>query len=125
MQLRLGALTRVVLLVQDFECSVEFYERILGMAKVEERLGWAVFQTGDILLCLRGAWAGMPFDIQQFGRSPDELLFIVPDAEAARRALQERGIAVEEIHAPGPNLRVAEFRDPDGRRIAIEERCIS
>ena len=123
MQLRLGALARIVLMVRDFPGSVDFYERVLGLEKVEERHGWAVFRTGDVLLCLRGPWVSMPFDFQQCGQSPDELLFLVADAEAARRALEDRGISVQAIHEPGPGLRVAEFRDPDGRRIAIEERC--
>ena len=123
MQLKLGALTRVVLLVRDFARSVQFYECILGLAKVEERREWAVFQTGDVLLCLRGPWEDMPFDIRRCGQSPDELLFLVEDAEAARHALEARGVDVQPIHQPGPGLRVAEFRDPDGRRIAIEQRC--
>jgi len=121
----LGPLTRVVLIVRDFARSVQFYEGVLGLAKVEERTGWAVFRTGDILLCLRGPWAGMPFDLQGIGQSPDELLFLVANADSAVRALEERGIEVQAIHEPGRGLRVAEFRDPDGRRIAIEERCTS
>jgi hypothetical protein len=64
----------------------------------------------------------MPFDARAFGSSPDELLFLVADVERARDALAARGVDVQPIHAPGPGLRVAEFRDPDGRRIAIEER---
>ena len=125
MQLNLGALMRVVLVVRDFTRSVHFYERVLGLAKVEERRGWAVFRTGDILLCLRGPWTGMPFDLHGVGQSPDELLFLVADADTARRALEARGIEVQAVHEPGPGLRVAEFRDPDGRRIAIEERSTS
>jgi catechol 2,3-dioxygenase-like lactoylglutathione lyase family enzyme len=123
MKLRLGSLARVVLLVRDFSCSVEFYERVLGLDKLEERPGWAVFQAGDVLLCLRGPWPDMPFDLEDCGKAPDELLFLVADAEIAKRALEELGMEVQAIHGPGPGLRVAEFRDPDGRRIAIEERA--
>lgn len=125
MQLRLGALTRIVLIVRDFTRSVDFYEHILGLVKAEERPGWAVFQTGDVLLCLRGPWMSMPFDVDTCGQSPDELLFLVTNVESARRSLEERGLAVQAIHEPGSGLRVAEFRDPDGRRLALEERCPS
>jgi hypothetical protein len=84
---------------------------------------WAVFEAGQVALCLHGPWEGMPFEQTSLGRSPDELCFIVPDVRAAREALIERGIAVAKPHSPGPGLLVAEFADPDGRRLALESRA--
>ncbi len=123
--MRLGPLCRVVLLVRDFERSVRFYEQALGLAKEVPHPGWAVFKTGEAMLCLRGPWEGMEFDPDDFGRSPDELLFEVDDLDRTREALRAKGIEVQPAHEPGPGLRVAELRDPDGRRIALEERANS
>ena len=70
-----------------------------------------------------GALTRIVLLVRHFARSVQ--FFLVANADTARRELEARGIAVEPIHEPGPGLRVAEFRDPDGRRIAIEERRTS
>lgn len=118
----IGPLTRIVLLVRDLNVSVAFYRDVLGLEPAEPpRENWAVFQTGGgVMICLHGPWKDMPFDIGDFGRSPDELLFRVDDVDRVCRELTARGVAVAEPHEPGPGIRVAEFRDPDGRRLAIE-----
>jgi len=113
-------LCRVVLLVRDFDRSVAFYRDILGLEVETTHPGWAVFRTGDAALCLRGPWEGIAFRPEDFGRSPDELLFRVEDVDAASRELRARGVDAQPPHEPGPGIRVAEFRDPDGRRVAVE-----
>jgi catechol 2,3-dioxygenase-like lactoylglutathione lyase family enzyme len=119
----IGSLTRVVLLVRDFEASVRFYRDVLGLELAgPPRENWAAFQAGaaGAMICLHGPWQGMQFDIDDFGRSPDELLFRVDDVDRVRSELLSRGVDISEPHEPGPGIRVAEFRDPDGRRLAIE-----
>ena len=44
------------------------------------------------------------------------------DVEWVSGELRRPGLAVDEPHHPGTGLTVAEPRDPDGRRIAIESR---
>ena len=113
---------RIVLLVRDFERAVEFYRDTLGLTAQAVHPGWAIFETGEALLCLRGPWEGMEYAPEDFGRSPDELLFRVDDLAAAVAALERKGVRVGTPHEPGPGIRVAELQDPDGRRVALEER---
>ena len=120
--MRIGPLVRVVLLVTDFERSLEFYSERLGLAVRDRRDGWAVLETGEALLCLRGPWTGMEHDPETFGQSSDEVLLLVEDIEAVREELIGRGVEVQPVHEPAPGIRVAEMRDPDGRRVGIEER---
>jgi len=120
----IGELSRVVLLVRDFDQSLRFYRDVLELELAEPSRGnWVVLRAGDVLLCLHGPWHDMPFSIDDFGRSPDELLFRVDDLDEARAQLIAKGVMVAQPHEPGPGIRVAEFRDPDGRRIAIESRA--
>ena len=115
-------LCRMVLLVRDFDRAVEFYRDTLGLTAQAVHPGWAVFETGEALLCLRGPWEGMEYAPEDFGRSPDELLFRVDARAAAVAALERKGVRVGPPHEPGPGIRVAELQDPDGRRVALEER---
>jgi hypothetical protein len=55
MHLSLGALSRIVLLLRDFERSARFCESVPRFALIERRAGWAAFDIGDVLHCLRGA----------------------------------------------------------------------
>lgn len=119
----LGRLSRIVLLARDFDVSLRFYRDTLQLPLAEApRPNWAVFDVGGMRLCLHGPWEGMPFDAADFGRAPDELLFHVKDVDEASRWLRSRGVDVQQPHQPAPGLWVAEFRDPDGRRVAIESR---
>lgn len=119
----LGKLGRIVLLVRDFDASLRFYRDTLELQVVGPvRENWVVLDGGSIMLCLHGPWQGMSYRVEDFGRSPDELLFAVDDVAAVRAELIARGVAVSEPHRPGPGLVVAEFADPDGRRIGIESR---
>ncbi|MCC6573519.1 MAG: VOC family protein [Planctomycetes bacterium] len=125
MNLSVGPMCRIVLLVRDFAKSLAFYRDVLGLEPQGPIYdGWAVLKTGGPSLCLRGPWPGMPFSAEKFGSSPDEILFRVSSAEETRRRLIERGVAVKEIHSPGPGIRVAEFADPDGRRLGVESSTI-
>lgn len=119
--MKLDGMKRIVLLVKDFQKSFEFYSDILKLPNKEKNGShWAVFQAGSILLCIVSPWPGMPYNIEDFGKSPDEIIFSVDDLEAVRKELITRGVEVSEPHQPGPGIKVAEFSDPDGRRIGIE-----
>jgi len=119
----LRGVVRVVLLVRDFDASLRFYRDALGLAPVRPPAGgWAEFDTGECRLSLRGPWKGMPFDRADFGRGADEVLLGTDDLDASVAALRARGLEPVSVHAPGPGVRVAEYRDPDGRRVGLEER---
>lgn len=116
---------RVVLLVRDYEVSLAFYRDEVGLALAEPaRENWATFDTGDALLSISGPFDGMPYDPKSLGETPDQLMFLVDDLEAASEDLRARGVDVGEPHSPGEGVRLAEFRDPDGRYLAFEERSL-
>lgn len=119
----MGPVCRIVLLVRDFEASCRFYGSALGLEAIHfHDGGWAEFDGGGVRVCLRSAWDGMPFDANDFGRSPDEVLFRVENLRAEIARLRDAGVEVGDPHAPGPGIEVAELADPDGRRIGLEQR---
>jgi catechol 2,3-dioxygenase-like lactoylglutathione lyase family enzyme len=121
--MQLQGLVRIVLLVRDIDASLRFYRDDLGLRPRRPPAGgWVELDSGACRLCLHGPWEGMPYDPADFGRSPDELLLGVDDLDAAVAALGARGHRPLSVHEPGPGLRVAEYADPDGRRVALEER---
>lgn len=113
--------TRLVLLVKDFRKSLHFYRDLLNLTpSYPPSENWVEFKIGDLLLCLHGPWDGMPYNLNDFARSPDELLFRVDDIQKATDFLTAAGIEVSEPHNPSPEIVVVEIADPDGRRIGIE-----
>ena len=106
-------LNHVTLYVRDLEASVQFYGEVLGLpALPRPHFGFA------------GAWFAL--GSQQLHLNVDtqnrhkerhslHIAFLVQDAAAAARALQERGVALQ----GGPSLRPdgavqVFFADPDG-----------
>jgi len=116
-------LARVVLLVKDFAVSLAFYRDALGLQLEEPpQVNWATFKTGQASLSISGPTSGMPYDLKSLGETPDQLMFLVNDLEETSRGLRLRGIDVGEPFSPGGGVLLAEFRDPDGRYLALEQR---
>ena len=132
MNMRLEA---IILGSADLDRSKAFYEK----------LGWRLdidFSAGDAFRIMQLTPPGSEFSIQfAKGRPTSEpgavqgLYIVVPDIEAARKELVDRGVDVTEIthsypgEAPGsgtdPKRRsyasFATFRDPDGNGYLIQE----
>jgi catechol 2,3-dioxygenase-like lactoylglutathione lyase family enzyme len=118
----LGA-ERLVFIVRDFDRSLAFYRELLGLEpQGSTDSGWACFECGTLLLCLCAYSPGMPYEPSLLGSSPDQLLFRVDDIEASREELIRRGVDVRPIQQMSAEVRIAEFRDPDGRYLGLEQR---
>ena len=114
---------RLVHIVRDFQVSLAFYRDRVGLDLAEEPGdNWATFNTGQGLLSIAGPFPGMPYDPDSLGKTPDQLMFLVDDVERASAELRSRGVEVGPPHSPGGGVVLAEFRDPDGRYLALEER---
>ncbi len=114
---------RLVLLVRDFAESLVFYRDKVGLALAEPAgENWATFDTGDAILSISGPFPGMPYDPKSLGETPDQLMLLVDDVAAARENLEAKGVQVGAPHSPGDGVLLAEFRDPDGRYLAFEQR---
>lgn len=117
------AAERLVFIVRDFEQSLAFYRDLLGLCpEGSTDSGWASFECGSLLLCLCAFSESMPYEPRLLGSSPDQLLFRVADIDAAREELSRRGVAVAPVQLMSSTVRIAEFRDPDGRYLGLEER---
>lgn len=114
----LGPLDHVYYWTSDMDRSVRFYREVVGLRLVRrEDSHWAEFDTGSVHLALHGTVEGKP--VEAGGAAA---VFRVEDLDAARTALEARGVTFEE-HAGEVEglLRFATFRDPDGNRVDIVE----
>jgi catechol 2,3-dioxygenase-like lactoylglutathione lyase family enzyme len=109
----------VQLRVQDLERSIRFYTGTLGFKVTERRddLGFVHVDCGlaglQIGLSTGGAAAPRP-------RPGTHNFGVKGDIEAARRALEAKGVVFEgpTVVIPG-KVRLAGFRDPDGYRLRL------
>jgi catechol 2,3-dioxygenase-like lactoylglutathione lyase family enzyme len=108
--------------VTDVERSKKFYGETLGLPLTGEQ-GFPEFKLGDngFLYLLSLEAIGSQF------RAPHDAGFAlrVPDVEAARAELEEKGVAFN-----GPTLdtgvcHMAFFADPDGNQIVLHRRYAS
>jgi catechol 2,3-dioxygenase-like lactoylglutathione lyase family enzyme len=101
---------------RDLERAVAFYGGVLGLPVVR-RAGneWAELDAGGVRLALHGT---DETDLPPSGT----VVFRVEDLEAARWALQQRGVVFggHESEVPGW-ARFATFHDPDGNPVQLIE----
>lgn len=107
----------VQLAVSDLDRAIAFYRDVLGF-RLEERddaLKWARIDPG-----IEGLTVGLGEQPEPAGSGGVSLNFGVADVDAARAALEARG-----VEFTGPTLtipgvvRLADFQDPDGNRIRL------
>jgi catechol 2,3-dioxygenase-like lactoylglutathione lyase family enzyme len=109
--------TRVVLYVKRWDESLRFYVETLGLRPAyPPRRGWAELRLAGTSLCLQ---EGRVSDI-----TTEEICKVgwrVDDLDAARAALEARGVAVQEPQAFGA-YRICHFYDPDDNALFLEGR---
>ena len=114
--LKLGVLAQVARNVSDIEAAKDWYGQTLGLELIYAFPGMAFFRMGDVRLYLQQ-------DAKPGPESP--LYFRVEDIHAAHAQLAARGAVF--VNAPhmiyrdpdGTETWLAEFRDPDGRPLAL------
>jgi methylmalonyl-CoA/ethylmalonyl-CoA epimerase len=114
----LSTIGQIALTVRDLDRAVAFYRDRLGIRHLFSTPAMAFFDCGGVRLLL-----GLP-EGEAPGRPGAVLYFKVPDIDAARRALGERGVAFESeprlvARMPDHELWLAVLRDPDGNPLEL------
>jgi len=108
------------LAVADLDRAVAFYRDVLGLKEVvvSYEYNWAEFESG-----VPGCTIGMGVDPGGVGACQSSISFGVADLDAAREALQQRGVRFEpENIEVGDQVRLALFQDPDGNSLMLSQR---
>jgi catechol 2,3-dioxygenase-like lactoylglutathione lyase family enzyme len=110
----------ITVATRDFEAARDFYGGVLGLP-LSKRWGdrpAGEFETGNLTIAVMQSDAfGMEF---QANNHPIELR--VEDFEAARSALEERGVSFRGETLDSGVCHQAFFQDPDGNMLAIHHR---
>jgi predicted enzyme related to lactoylglutathione lyase len=110
----------VVVPTKDFDASVEFYGTVLGLpcsARYGEMPG-AEFETGTLTLAVIESEA---FGVE-FSPNPNAIALHVDDVEAARSALETRGVQFAADTIDSGVCHMAFFSDPDGNGLLLHHR---
>ncbi len=115
---RLGPVGQILLGVADLARAEAFYGGALGLTRLFEAEGQAVYDAGEIRIMLQ-----VRADHETV-RPGSPIHFRVHDIRRARRDLERRGVVFTEpvqlIAAfRDHNLWTTEFIDPDGHRLAL------
>jgi DNA-binding CsgD family transcriptional regulator/catechol 2,3-dioxygenase-like lactoylglutathione lyase family enzyme len=112
----LGPLVQIARNVADIEAAKAWYGQTLGLELLYAFPGMAFFRLGDIRLYLQQ-------DAAPGRESP--IYFRAPDIHAAHAELEGRGVVFVNAphmiyrHPDGTEEWLAEFRDPEGRPLAL------
>lgn len=98
--------------------AVAFYRDVLGLELLRrEGDSWAQFDAGAVRFSLHGVIEGRP--VSAGGATA---VFEVADLDAARRALEELGVVLDEHVGEVPGYaRFASFEDPDANTVQLIE----
>jgi catechol 2,3-dioxygenase-like lactoylglutathione lyase family enzyme len=105
---------------QDFEKASDFYENVLGL---ERSIQWGQmpaveYETGSLTIAVMQSDA---FGLE-FQRHSHPIALHVDNVEAARAALEEKGIAFEADTIDSGVCHMAYFSDPDGNALMFHHR---
>ncbi len=109
----------LIVYVEDLDRSRSFYEGQLCLRPVDIEEASAMYDTGDVRLWLRRA---VDDGVELPGHTDDscDVVFLVEDAIAYRRVVEQRGIQVSHQRTYGVGT-VVDFYDPDGHRLMLYE----
>jgi predicted enzyme related to lactoylglutathione lyase len=103
--------------VQDMERAKAFYRDVLGMQSPNWDAGFPEIETGNVSLYLTNPAAmGM-----EFAPHTAYIALRVPDVEAARNELEQRGVEFMGEHDSGV-CKMAFFRDSEGNSLMLHRR---
>src|SRR4051812_15549047 len=105
---------------KDVPAAAEFFGSTLGLRRsvyMPDR-GFAEFETGNLTLSV---WNPEQMGLEHHP-NPNPLALHVDDVEAARRALEERGVEFQGETLDTGVCHMAFFRDPDGNSFMLHHR---
>ncbi|MFL5963737.1 MAG: VOC family protein [Gaiellaceae bacterium] len=109
----------LIVYVEDMACARAFYEQKLGLRPIDADASYVKYGTGAVRLWLRTAGE----DGIALSTDTDDscdIVFLVDDAKAMRRALEQRGLEIAHQRTYGVGT-VVDFYDPDGHRLMAYE----
>lgn len=108
--------------VTDLEQSTRFYGETLGLPRASGDDGWPEFQLGEnvSLYLIDPTNIGGAFQ----GPHTASIALRVPDVEAARKALETKGVAFEGETFDTGVCHMAFFADPDGNQLMLHRRYV-
>jgi predicted enzyme related to lactoylglutathione lyase len=110
----------VSLSTRDIAAATEFYGTVLGLpcSAVYGRMPGAEFETGNLTLqVIQSEAFGM-----EFRASNHPIALHVDDVEAARAALESRGVTFRSPTMDTGVCHMAPFHDPDGNTLMLHHR---
>jgi catechol 2,3-dioxygenase-like lactoylglutathione lyase family enzyme len=104
----------------DRERAAKFYEETLGLERNPNSTDtWIEFETGNVTLALvTPTEIGLEFNPLPFG----SIAIRVPDLEAAKAELQEKGVEFSGETWDSGVCNGAVFKDPDGNGLLLHRR---
>jgi predicted enzyme related to lactoylglutathione lyase len=113
----IGRIWSVTLTVSDLKVAIDFYERVLGLAKKYEFTDYAGFDCGGVEIGVK-TWGEK--EARRAGEPCVDLL--VDDVDDAYRRLTERGVGFsKEPRDAVWGARIANFTDPDRNALQLTE----
>jgi predicted enzyme related to lactoylglutathione lyase len=105
---------------RNFDAAVDFYSNVLGLPCSARygRMPGAEFETGNLTLAVIESEA---FGLE-FSPNHNSIALRVDDVEAARAALEARGVVFHADTLDSGVCHLAFFSDPDGNALMIHHR---
>ena len=116
-RLKLNHVNHVVTMVRDTQRSMEFYHDFLGIKQIQSQVDnpnitWLQLPSGVMLhLIVNEEAPAYPRDIHH--------AFEVEDFDAAKLAVEEKGIDIESSGVRNDGQQFLFIRDPDGNRVEL------
>ena len=115
--LKLNHVNHVVTVVQDAKRSMEFYCDFLGIKRIQSQVDnpnitWLQLPSGVMLHLIETEEA--PVRPQNIHHA-----FEVEDYDAAKKAVEDKGISIENSGVRHDGQRYLFIRDPDGNRVEL------
>lgn len=105
---------------QDFEKASEFYGEVLGLERSKQwgEMPAREFEAGNLTIAvMQSDGFGL-----EFKPHTHPIVLQVDDVEAARKELEDKGIAFEADTMDSGVCHMAFFRDPDGNALMLHHR---
>lgn len=115
----------IILYVNDFEKSMNFYNGILGLPIKMQQDTYVEFETGSTILSINtrssvSELTGLMVSNEHSDAQTFEIGFVVEDVAAVIKELQDKGVKVMKEPVTKPwGQTVAYVADPDGHYIEI------